>query len=213
MEGEPEAVFWSSVIASARYRNKPQSSYLWQQCWTDPILFCGVFKVWFDLIFNGATISRTPHGSVQGCNVAVSTVSHDLKHISLHLILQNQSFFFLFVYESLLPKLEKLSENLCLQELPRIKKSLEGGEARFILAFLKCSKSESTRMVKGDLLILSCSQLVTWAHLDNILKVTSSWNKRSFKSCDSYFPKRHAEGNRANPVSGETLWMSKKWIQ
>lgn len=95
MEGEPEAVFWSSVlIASAHYRNKPQSSYSWQQCWTDLILFCGVFKVWFDLIFNGATISRTPHSSVQGCNAAVSTVSHDLKHISLHLILQNQSFFF-----------------------------------------------------------------------------------------------------------------------
>lgn len=125
---------------------------------------------------------------------------------------KSKLFFFFFVYKSLLPKLEKLSENLCLQELPRIKKSLEG-EARFILAFLKCSKSESTRMVKGDLLILSCSQLVTWAHLDNILKVTSSCNKRSFKSCDSYFPKRHAEGNRANPVSGETLWMSKKRIQ
>lgn len=135
-----------------------------------PLQFCAIFQRRLDPILSGATISCTPH--VQGCNAAISTVARDLKHISLHLILQNQS---MNAYCLQIPASKTREiENLCLQELLRTQKSWEGGEVRFIPAFPKCSKSESIRMVKGDLFILSCSQPVTWAHLDNILKVTSS---------------------------------------
>lgn len=162
-------------------------------------------------MINGATISSTPRGSVQGGNAAVSPVSHDLKHISLHLILQNQSLN-VFCLQIPAPKTRETVQDLYFQEFLRTKKSLEGGEARFVLAFQKCSKSEGTRMVKGNLFIRSCSQLITWPHLDNVLKVTSSQNKRSFKNHESYFSQRHSEEKGVKLFPGATLWMPRKWM-
>lgn len=188
MEGEPEAVFWSRVL------------FLLHIIW----------------INHKAAICCSSAGLIP-CNSVVFSkcdlTSYSMKPLSLALpmglcraamlqfllwlMMWNTSPFtsfckikawMFFAYKSLLPRLEKLSENLCLQELLRITGSWEGGEARFITAFLKCSKSENTKMLKGDLFILSCFQWATWAHLVNILKETSSWNKKSFKSHDSYFP-------------------------
>lgn len=157
-------------------------------------------------MLNGATIPSTPHGSAQGGNAAVSPVAHDLKRISPHLILQNQSLE-VFCLQIPAPKTRETVQGLCLQERLRTKKKSEGGEARFILAFQKCSKAfcaEGTRMIKGNLLILSCSQLTTWPHLDSGLKVTSSQNKRSFKSHESYFFKSDTEEKGVKPFPGAT---------
>lgn len=144
--------------------------------------------------------------SVQGGNAAVSPEPHDLKHTSLYLILQNQSLK-VFCLQIPTPKTRETVQDLCLREILGTKKSLERGEARFVLAFKKHSKSEDTRMVKGNLFILFCSQLITWPHLDNVLKVTSSQNKTSFKSHESYFSKRHTEGKGIKLFPGATLWM------
>lgn len=79
------------------------------------------------------------------CRVAMQQfpMSHDLKHICLHLILQNQSLN-VFSLQIPAPQTRETVQELRLQELQRTKMSLEGGEAAFILAFQKCMKSEGT---------------------------------------------------------------------
>lgn len=147
-----------------------------------------------------------PHTGL--CRVATQQFpeSHDLRHISLHLILQNQSLE-VFCLQIPTPKTRATVQDLRLQEFLGTKKSLERGDARFVLAFQKRSKSEDTRMVKGNLFFLFCSQLITWSHLDNVLKVTSSQNNRSFKSHESYFSRRHTAEKGIELFPGATLWM------
>lgn len=79
------------------------------------------------------------------CRMAMQQfpVSHDLKHICLHRIPQNQR----LNVSSLqipAPQTRETVQEFRLQELRRTKMSLEGGEAAFILAFQKCMKSEGT---------------------------------------------------------------------
>jgi len=65
-------------------------------------------------------------------------------------------------------------------------------------------------MVNGNLFILSYSQLITRPCFDDVLVTSSSKKKKSFKSHEAYFPKRHTEEKVLKVFPSATLWMSRK---
>lgn len=144
MEGEPEAVFWSSVLLLLHFIG---INHIFA---ADPMQFCGVLQVWLDLILNGATISSTPYGSVQSSNAAISTVSHDLKHISLHLILQNQSMNDFCVQPPAADSREIVWE-LVLARASKDQKELGGRKSKIHINFSKMLKIWKHKNSKGRL--------------------------------------------------------------